>query len=1453
MHLTSRRCPRRHRVLSPFALAVSALLALVSIPLLSLPASALAPNLPFTAQDLPTWQTNGVAWAVAGAQGLAFVGGTFSSIRPPGAAPGTGEVPVSNFVTLDAATGQPTSCQPTFTNPSNPSLATVRALTVSPDGKTLYAGGYFSTVNGIPDQHLAAIDIATCKVITSFKPKPNGYVYAIAATSTTVYYGGGFSQALGATRIRAAAASAVGTATPGALLPWAPTINADVFALGVNPDGSSVAIGGAFTNVNGTSLNALVVVDTAGGAIVKTFPGLIPPPVRVKAIAVDSQSFYEAQEHRGGSTENRIAIDWGTYNVRWNDSCQGANQALAIWKGVLYSGSHAHNCSSMGWFPPGPRHHLLAESTSDDTLQPWLPDTDDGIGEGIGPRGIAVSQTGSGDYLFVVGEFTAVNGNPQQGITRFGPPPDTTAPTPPLISVTSPMPGQARISWRQSTDTDDSTLTYQVFRDGNPNPLYTVTGSSWPWQRQQMDYIDTGLTSGALIAYHVTASDGVNTTSSASHNALISSSSSPYADRIETDGATMLYRYDDPADVFVSDATNADHNGTLQGVAAWGQPGAIAGDASSSIALSGNTTIYNELRQPSPTSFSVETWFKTTTDSGGKIIGFGDAQTYPSGNNDKNLYMANDGTLLFGVFPGSTVTIRSPKAYNDGKWHYVVASQGASGMSLYVDGSQVAHNSTTGNQNFAGYWHVGGDTLSGWPSQPSSAFFSGQLDETAVYPTALSASTIAAHYTLGTGQAPIPGPSDYYGRTVYGDAPSVYWRLGEANGTTALDSSGNSATGNYSSGVTLGRPSLVSGTTDTAAAFSGAQTIGSTNSVTSPDTFSAEAWFSTTTTSGGKILGFGSSRTSNSSTADRQVYMRNDGRLTFGVFLNDGTRVTLTSPSAYNDGQSHHVVATRNSSGMALYVDGVQVASNNITTPLLSYSGFWRVGGDRINNNWPSRPSSDYFTGTIDEFAVYPVALSSSTVAIHSSAGRATGTDVAPPTTPTSLTGSLNQSGVALHWTASLDNVGVTGYEVHRSSVSGFTPSPSTLIGTPGSTSFTDSSAPVGTQFYRVVAVDAAGNHSGPSSQFAITVVDTVPPSDPDGVTATTEANGTSIDVAWNASTDNVGVVDYSVHRGATLGFTPTAANRITTTSGTGVTDTPPGPGRWYYRVVARDAAGNASAGSNVAFADIADTTPPTQPTNLTATGGAGSVTLHWTAATDDSGSVSYVIYRSDTSGFTPDDSNKVGVSADTNFVDSPVAVGQWFYRVVAKDDTGNVGPASDEASATVSPAPPTVVTVNDTADTYANQGAPSTNFGTSASLFSRGTMGGISYMRFVLPAAPAGKSLVGATLQIRTTTDSTAGSTDTHTVKFADDTWNESTLTWNNRPALLGSPLGSISNATAISTTYTITLDASQLAAVLNSQISLGMTGSGTDSLWFWSSNHPNASFRPQLQLSFQ
>ncbi|WP_330480218.1 LamG-like jellyroll fold domain-containing protein [Streptomyces sp. NBC_00724] len=739
---------QRSRGLSAaLALSTAAGLGLVALPQ---PAAALTPPIAFTADDLPTWQTNGIVWTLAEAGGTVFAGGTFSQVRPPEGGSGTAQNAV-NFVALNAATGNPTSCNLSFTIGSG--SATVRALAVSPDKKTLYAGGYFGAVNGTPVSSLAAIDIATCTPKASFHPSVSATVRALAVTNDTVYLGGDFTSVGGSAHARYAAVDA----TSGAVKPFQADVDEPGRAVAVTPDGNNVILGGDFFTVNGANSHALAVVDSATGANVRTYPGFIENNSVVKALDTDATGFYTGNEGTGGGVfDGRIALDLSTLNQRWRDTCLGATQAVKSYQNVVYSASHAHDCSSVGEYPDGRRRHLLAEPTSGTNKLGWFPDTNDGLGEGIGPRAMAVSETSNNKYMWVGGEFTTVNGSAAQGLTHFAATPDVGAPTVPSVSAESVKPTEALVRWRASLDTDDTELTYKVYRNGGSTPVYTVDGDSVEWSRPQLSFTDTNVTAGSTYTYRVTATDGAGNASalSATASVTVPTSAQKYPAKVLDDGANLYWRYNESATPFVGDTSPGDQSGIhVNGPSLRQTPAAVTGP-STAIGFNGSDQIvYSDKRTTVPSQYSIETWFKTSTNSGGKLVGFGDNTTRASGNYDKHVYMRNDGRLVFGVWTGSARTITTPDSYNNGAWHHVVATQGSSGMALYVDGTQIGTLAESSSQAYSGYWHVGGDNLNGWPNQPSSNYFAGQIDETAIYPSVLSAAQVQSHYTLATAPA----------------------------------------------------------------------------------------------------------------------------------------------------------------------------------------------------------------------------------------------------------------------------------------------------------------------------------------------------------------------------------------------------------------------------------------------------------------------------------------------------------------------------------------------------------------------------------------------------------------------------------------------------------------------------------------------------------------------------
>jgi hypothetical protein len=99
-----------------------------------------------------------------------------------------------------------------------------------------------------------------------------------------------------------------------------------------------------------------------------------------------------------------------------------------------------------------------------------------------------------------------------------------------------------------------------------------------------------------------------------------------------------------------------------------------------------------------------------------------------------------------------------------------------------------------------------------------------------------------------------------------------------------------------------------------------------------------------------------------------------------------------------------------------------------------------------------------------------------------------TTTDTIPPSQPTNLYAApIGSSQINLTWTASTDNVGVTGYKVYRAGSTASINS-ATLISTVTTNSFGDSGLAGSTKYtYYVVAIDRAGNQSTASTPDSAT------------------------------------------------------------------------------------------------------------------------------------------------------------------------------------------------------------------------------------------------------------------------------------------------------------------------------------------------------------------------------
>ncbi|HVO28493.1 MAG TPA: fibronectin type III domain-containing protein [Candidatus Paceibacterota bacterium] len=276
----------------------------------------------------------------------------------------------------------------------------------------------------------------------------------------------------------------------------------------------------------------------------------------------------------------------------------------------------------------------------------------------------------------------------------------------------------------------------------------------------------------------------------------------------------------------------------------------------------------------------------------------------------------------------------------------------------------------------------------------------------------------------------------------------------------------------------------------------------------------------------------------------------------------------------------------------------------------------------------------------------------------------------ASPLAPTSVTASLSApSQITVSWSApAATTTAIGGYYIYRNGAP---------VGNTSGLSFVDA-VTAGSYTYTVAAYDANGDplpQSLPTEPIAITA-DRTPPTEPTGLTVSS-VTSSSVTLAWNASTDNVGVVGYYLTRNGARVYTATPV------TGTSYTDTGLAAGSTYtYQVTAYDAAGNLSGNSNSVQAP---TLPAwftiSTPYNLSATAiSTSEIDLSWGAATDVSGTPIYYVYRN---------GQPAATTSATTYQDTGLRAGASYgYSVAAFDLAGNLSAQSQTAGASTLPAP---------------------------------------------------------------------------------------------------------------------------------------------------------------------
>ena len=608
-------------------------------------------------------------------------------------------------------------------------------------------------------------------------------------------------------------------------------------------------------------------------------------------------------------------------------------------------------------------------------------------------------------------------------------------------------PNSAKVSWTPASSPGSTVKDYLVTAKlgGEAVNSQSVSGSA-------KTTTILGLVGGSTYTFTITASNtygpGVAATTA---SVTPTGSSSTYVSNVLADSPSVFYRLGDGSTASMADSSGHGANGTYSAAnTTLGVAGPLIGDATSAVTTGANNqgvgTSTDSVLPSYNSARTVEAWVNTTQNSSGMtLVSWG----VPGTNTAMAAYVYPTAIALDGyndnkIFP-------TPYATNDGLWHLVTLTYDGTTIRAYLDGLPIGTSHFTGVLNtLPGGLNVG---LSVWNS---AQFYDSTIADVAVYPSALSAARVLAHFnasgyvrpaapgspkatkgansatvswtapsspgsaireylvtamigsaaanaqsvpvgttsttitglkggsaytftitaynsygagTAATTAAVTPtGATSTYASIVLADNPSVYYRLGDTASGLMADSSGRRSNGAYNPGTndTLAQPGALTGDSNTSVASAG-QDVGTAEAnlplYNSARTF--EGWIKSTNTGTQYLAGWGTTLTAEGfdvGVGPNSVYVQG--------YSDD---LTFPSTTALDDGTWHFVTVTYNGTIATAYVDGTSLGAQSFAQALNTPPGTNLFVGSFING-------FSGVIGDVDEFAVFPTALSAAQI-----------------------------------------------------------------------------------------------------------------------------------------------------------------------------------------------------------------------------------------------------------------------------------------------------------------------------------------------------------------------------------------------------------------------------------------------------------------------------------------
>lgn len=432
-----------------------------------------------------------------------------------------------------------------------------------------------------------------------------------------------------------------------------------------------------------------------------------------------------------------------------------------------------------------------------------------------------------------------------------------------------------------------------------------------------------------------------------------------YATTVLTHSPSNYWRLNETSGAVAADLVGA-APGTISGGVTLAQPGQVG----TAMLFAGAGQIATTPAVVStPVAVTVEIWAQSTFRTPSFMTAF--SSRAGGGSGDFVFVGLNQAGAVVHAFlyNGATaqVIVEGTREVADGAWHHLVfVLDGVNGR-IYVDGVLDATLATSRTISGSDAVYIGREVVAGRE-------WRGSLDEVAIYPTALTPAQIAQHYAQGVGLL-----TNAYAQKVVADGASNYWRLNEASGTTALDAIGG-AHGTISGGVTLNQPGQV----EKAMLFGGVDgKIAIPAPFTVPLVCTVEAWINYGANPQGVKMFF-LTRGLVGATGDTIAVGVSGATGTgpLGAFSGAGSAIGTIQVLA---GKWTHCAYVFTGTTVSLYVNGVFDRTQPLarTTPS---TGPAQMGFD---------PGVYAYLGTVDEVALYPLALTPTQIAAHAAAGTA--------------------------------------------------------------------------------------------------------------------------------------------------------------------------------------------------------------------------------------------------------------------------------------------------------------------------------------------------------------------------------------------------------------------------------------------------------------------------------